>query len=59
MLKQCILKHSDENDIIFDGFMGSGSTGVACIETDRKFIGVELDKKYFEIAKERIEKLKG
>ena len=59
LLKQCILKHSDENDIIFDGFMGSGSTGVACIETGRKFIGVELDKKYFEIAKERIEKLKG
>lgn len=59
LLKQCILKHSDENDIIFDGFMGSGSTGVACIETGRKFIGVELDKKYFEIAKERIENLKG
>ena len=57
LLKQCILKHSDENDIIFDGFMGSGSTGVACIETGRKFIGVELDKKYFEIAKERIENL--
>ena len=35
LLKQCILKHSDENDIIFDGFMGSGSTGVACIETNR------------------------
>ena len=59
LLKQCILKHSDENDIIFDGFMGSGSTGVACIETNRKFIGVELDKKYFEIAKERIDNLKG
>ena len=59
LLKQCILKQSDENDIVFDGFMGSGSTGVACIETNRKFIGVELDKKYFEIAKERIEKLKG
>ena len=59
LLKQCILKHSDENDIIFDGFMGSGSTGVACIETGRKFIGVELDKKYFEIAKERIDNLKG
>ena len=59
LLKQCILKHSDKNDIIFDGFMGSGSTGVACIETGRKFIGVELDKKYFEIAKERIDNLKG
>ena len=59
LLKQCILKHSDENDMIFDGFMGSGCTGVACIETGRKFIGVELDKKYFEIAKERIENLNG
>ena len=58
LLKQCILKHSDENDIIFDGFMGSGSTGVACIETNRKFIGVELDKKYFEIAKTRIKEFK-
>ena len=34
--------------------MGSGSTGVACVNTNRKFIGIELDKKYFEIAKERI-----
>ena len=57
LLKQCILKHSDENNIVFDGFMGSGSTGVACIETGRKFIGVELDKKYFEIAKKRIEEV--
>lgn len=35
--------------------MGSGSTGVACINTHRNFIGIELDEKYFEIAKERIE----
>ena len=35
--------------------MGSGSTGVACLNTNRKFIGIELDEKYFEIAKERIE----
>ena len=34
--------------------MGSGSTGVACINTNRKFIGIELDENYFEIAKERI-----
>ena len=34
--------------------MGSGSTGVACVNTKRKFIGIELDEKYFEIAKERI-----
>ena len=36
--------------------MGSGSTGVACVNTNRKFIGIELDDTYFEIAKERIEK---
>ena len=36
--------------------MGSGSTGVACINTNRNFIGMELDDKYFDIAKERIEK---
>ena len=35
--------------------MGSGSTGVACVNTNRKFIGIELDEKYFEIAKGRIE----
>ena len=38
--------------------MGSGSTGVACINTNRSFIGIELDQKYFEIAKERIENAK-
>ena len=36
--------------------MGSGSTGVACLHTNRKFIGMELDENYFNIAKERIEK---
>ena len=35
--------------------MGSGSTGVACMNTNRKFIGIEIDEKYFNIAKERIE----
>ena len=46
---------SQEGDIIFEPFMGSGSTGVACMNTNRKFIGIELDKNYFNIAKERIE----
>lgn len=54
LIEQCILKHSDEGDLIFDGFIGSGSTGVACINTNRNFIGIELDEKYFEIACERI-----
>ena len=40
---------------VLDCFMGSGSTGVACINTNRNFIGIELDDKYFEIAKNRIE----
>ena len=42
--------------VIFDGFMGSGSTGVACKLTDRNFIGIEIDDKYFDVAKQRIEK---
>ena len=51
---QAINKSSDENDIVFDGFMGSGSTGVACVNTNRNFIGIELDDKYFSIAENRI-----
>lgn len=47
--------YSYSNQIVLDPFMGSGTTGVACINTDRKFIGIELDETYFNIAKERIE----
>jgi len=56
LLKTCIEYHSNENDLVFDGFMGSGSTGVACKNTNRNFIGIELDKGYFDTAKERIDK---
>lgn len=45
---------SSENDTILDMFMGSGSTGVACVNTNRSFIGIEMNDKYFEIAKQRI-----
>ena len=45
----------NQGDVVLDCFMGSGSTGVACMNTNRKFIGIELDKNYFEIAKNRIE----
>lgn len=41
-------------DLILDPFMGSGSTGVACLNTKRRFIGIELNKKYFDIASERL-----
>lgn len=56
LLQYLVEKLSDSNNTILDPFMGSGSTGVACINTNRKFIGMELDAKYFNIAKERIEK---
>ena len=46
---------SNENDLVLDMFMGSGSTGVACKNLNRNFIGIEKDDKYFEIAKNRIE----
>lgn len=55
LLKYLIEKSSNENDTVLDPFMGSGSTGVAAKELNRNFIGMELDEKYFNIAKERIE----
>lgn len=41
-------------DIVLDPFIGSGSTAVVCIESNRKFVGCEIDKKYYEIAQNRI-----
>lgn len=46
---------SPDGGTVMDMFMGSGSTGVACVNTGRKFIGMELDPGYFEVAKQRIE----
>lgn len=56
LLEYLIKTYTNENDIILDNCMGSGSTGVACVNTNRNFIGIEIDEKYFNIAKERIEK---
>ena len=56
MTEYMIGKFSDEGDVILDPFMGSGTTGIACLNTNRNFIGMELDEDYFNIAKERIEK---
>jgi DNA modification methylase len=50
-----ILSWSNEGDVVLDPFMGSGTTGVACVNTNRNFIGIELDENYFNIAKNRIE----
>ncbi len=54
LLKELILDNSNENDLIIDTCMGSGSTGIVALENNRKFIGIELDENYFNIAKERI-----
>lgn len=56
LLSYLIRTYSNKGDIILDNCMGSGSTGVACIETERNFIGIEKEDKYFNIAKERIAK---
>ncbi len=55
LLEKLILVHTDENQIILDPFMGSGTTGVAAVKNNRNFIGVEIDEDYFNISKERIE----
>lgn len=50
-----IKSYTDEGDIVLDFCMGSGSTGVACVNTGREFIGIEKDEHWFNVAKERIE----
>ena len=55
LLTWLIKTYSNENDTILDNCMGSGTTGVACKNENRNFIGIELDKQYFDIAKNRIE----
>lgn len=58
LLEDLIKTFSNENDLVVDLTMGSGTTGVACKNTNRKFIGIELDDKYFEIAENRIKGIK-
>ena len=55
LLQDLIKTFSNSGDLVVDLTMGSGSTGVACVNTNRNFIGIELDETYFKIAKERIE----
>lgn len=55
LLENLIKTFSNEGDVVLDSCMGSGSTGVACLNTNRNFIGMELDKEIFEIATGRIE----
>jgi site-specific DNA-methyltransferase (adenine-specific) len=55
LLEDLIQTYSNEGNTVLDFTMGSGSTGVACVNTGRNFIGIELDEGYFNIAKKRIE----
>ena len=50
LIKMLTYKH----DVILDSFMGVGTTAIACLSTDRKFVGIEIDESYFTIANERI-----
>lgn len=54
LMRWCIEMCSKPGDTICDPYMGSGSTGIACAQTGRNFIGIEIDPKYFEIARKRI-----
>lgn len=57
LMSHLIEKFTDKDQTVLDPFMGSGTTGVACKQTGREFIGIELDKDYFEIASNRIQEV--
>lgn len=55
LMQILIANSSKPGDVVMDCFMGAGSTGVACVIGGRDFIGIEIDEKYFNVAKERID----
>lgn len=57
LLEYLVKTYTDEGDLVLDFTMGSGSTGVACMNLNRRFVGIELDENYFNIAKNRIENI--
>lgn len=57
LLEYIIKTYTDENMVVLDNCMGSGSTGVACLKTGRKFIGIEIDKNFFDVAVDRIKEV--
>lgn len=59
LMEYLIKTYTNEGDTVLDPTMGSGTTGVACVNTNRNFIGIERDKKYFDIAKTRIDECMG
>jgi site-specific DNA-methyltransferase (adenine-specific) len=58
LMEYLVKTYTNENETVLDFTMGSGSTGVACVNTNRNFIGIEMDDKYFEIAEKRIKDTK-
>jgi len=54
LIRKLLLEFTNKDDTILDSFMGTGTTGVACVQTGRKFTGIEIDPEYYEIAKKRI-----
>ncbi len=54
LMEYLIKTYTNEGETVLDFTMGSGSTGVACVNTNRRFIGIELDQGYFDIAKQRV-----
>lgn len=56
LMEKFIINHTKCSQVVLDPFMGSGTTGVACVNLNRNFIGIELDEGYFNIAQERIQK---
>lgn len=56
LCEKAILNSTEKGMTVLDTFMGSGTTGVACVKNQRNFIGMEIDEKYFEVAKQRIER---
>lgn len=59
LLKELILDNSNENDIVFDPCLGSGTTAICSVELNRHYIGIELDKDYYDIACKRLDEVEG
>jgi len=57
LIEYLIKTYSNEGETVLDNTMGSGTTGIGCVHTKRKFIGMELDDKYFDLSVERIKKV--
>lgn len=54
-MEYLIRTYSNEGEVVLDNVMGSGTTGIAALNANRKFIGIEMDEKYFELSKKRID----